>query len=53
MNHNRRIVELSVGCSRVSYMTWAVWALDVTNVGGPMDLGCLDSLEPLDPVMIR
>ncbi|KAF3600899.1 hypothetical protein F2Q69_00035611 [Brassica cretica] len=31
--------ELSVDCLRVSYRTWAAWALDVMIVGGPMDPG--------------
>ncbi|KAF2568394.1 hypothetical protein F2Q68_00025700 [Brassica cretica] len=31
--------ELSVDCLRVSYTTWAAWALDVMIVGGPMDPG--------------
>ncbi|KAF2587253.1 hypothetical protein F2Q70_00035886 [Brassica cretica] len=44
--------ELSVDCLRVSYRTWAAWALDVMTVGGPMDPGCKGSLEPLGPGMI-
>ncbi|KAF3560466.1 hypothetical protein F2Q69_00013529 [Brassica cretica] len=41
--------ELSVDCLRVSYRTWLHGLLDVMIVEGPMDHGCLDSLEPLDP----
>ena len=52
MNRSQRVVKISVVCSRVSYRTWAAWALDVMIVGGPMDPGYLDSLEPLDPGMI-
>ncbi|KAF3507475.1 hypothetical protein F2Q69_00006283 [Brassica cretica] len=45
--------ELSVDCLRVSYRTWAAWALDVMIVGGPMDPGVtwrvLISLGPGEP----